>query len=103
MSNFKNFNRHECFDERWTHYFSTVKSDIKEWALFEDVSIRSLENQLFGLWDGYLYDGLTETAKGLGVPEFLSYRLGQVVKHIETFIQHNGGITEEEVTNINLR
>jgi hypothetical protein len=98
MKNYKNFNRHECFDKKMFNYFSTVKKDIVDWAMFEEVRISSFENTLFGIWDGYLYDGLIETAKELGVPEFLVYRLEKVVKHIEEF----ASISEEEVTNINL-
>ena len=103
MSNFRNFNRHECFNHRIADKFSTVKRDIRDWAVCDDVEIPTLENQLFGLWDGYLYDGLIERCESLGVPKFLIYRLEDVVNHVEKYLENNGEIKENEVHSINLR
>ena len=103
MSNFRNFNRHECLDERMFNKFSTVKRDICDWAVCDDVKISELENQLFGVWDGYLYDGLIERCEKLGVPTFLIYRLEEVVDHIEKYLENNGVITKNEVDSINLK
>jgi hypothetical protein len=84
------------------NYFSAVKKDIRDWAMFEEVRISSLENSLFGIWDGFLYDGLTEKARELGVPEFLVYRLERVVNHIEKYMENGGELHEDDIHTINL-
>ena len=103
MSNFRNFNRHECFNERMFNNFSTVKKDICDWAVCEKIEIDILKNQLFGMWDGYLYDGLIERCENFNVPKFLIYRLEDVVNHVEKFMENCGEIKENEVNSINLR
>jgi hypothetical protein len=95
MSNYKRFNRHECFNEKMFNEFSTVKKDICDWAVCADIEIPTLENQLFGIWDGYLYDGLDKACEFFGVPMFLIYRLKNVVTAIE---KHNSVFGETVTT-----
>ena len=58
MSSYSKFDRHECMGDDTRREILTIiaESDFKNW---------NLTNQLYGLFDGYLYDELLINAEGL--------------------------------------
>ena len=99
---YRNFNRHKCFDKEMFHYYSRVKSDIIDYLDWEEIRAKRLVNCLYGMWDGFLYDGLVDMAKEAGIPKFLVYRLERVIKFVEEYMANGGEITENEAHAINL-
>ena len=104
MSNFRNFNRYKCFNEYRHKSHSRLIEDVSDWAMWEEgVKFKNpVVNKLYGIWDGFLYDGLVEEARELGVPEFLCARLTDIVNHIEKYMAEGGEINENEAHAINL-
>jgi hypothetical protein len=97
MKAYKNFNRHECFNEETFDIFSSVFRRIRR-----SVDNPSLENKLYGIYDGFLYDGLVEKAKAAGADESDVELLSAVVDYIEAWIEIKGELSENEVHCINL-
>ena len=91
MSDYKEFDRHSCFDNRIFDLHRRNVSDVFEWAMWEDgKDIHSdMYNKLFGIWDGYLYNGLVQECIDYGVPKFIVIRIQSVVDIIEEFILDN--------------
>ena len=54
--NYKNFNRHELFN---MEDMDNVRNAIKNLGE-KELAFIPVENKLFGLYDGYLYEGLAE-------------------------------------------
>jgi len=105
MSNFKNFNRYEAFNETIFDVFSSFFKDYSNWKFNEECNGKdcgSLTNKLYGIYDGFLYDGLVDEAKELGVPSHLVELLEAVVEYTESWIEIKGEVSEDEIHAINL-
>ena len=102
---YKNFNRYECFNEEIFDVFSSFFKNYRSWAWKEaknEKNVGSVTNKLYGIYDGYLYDGLVEEAKELGVPSYEVELLSAVVDYIHSWIELKGELSENDVHAINL-
>ena len=84
---YKKFNRHECF----TSEMMTMSTDI-----INASSDSSLKNMAYGLFDGYLYEGLLPKAIECGVSKEIENKIIGLKKAIEMFIQLTITRNEEE-------
>jgi|GEM_PF-2962523 len=83
--NYKNFNRHEVFN---CEDLDNVREAIKNLGEKEK-AFTSIENSLWGLYDGYLYEGLDE--KLYQILDFKVFcNLTKTLKKIEDHIKANG-------------
>lgn len=80
---FKTFDRNKVFNY---HDISVVQEIIS----YIPDSKRSLENKLFGLFDGYWYIDLqVELGSVKEVPSFKHYQLSNLIRKIENYISNN--------------
>jgi hypothetical protein len=79
------FNRHQIFDREWMGYhFETLRA-VEDYYLEQDGSwFNEVYNMLCGVWDGYLYTDLLESAKQLGLPTHILQRIANTIRFIET-------------------
>lgn len=105
MKNFKNFNRYEAFTEDIFDTFSEFFKNYRSWAFRVESNgkdVGSLTNKIYGIYDGFLYDGLVDEAKELGVPSYEVGLLSAVVDYIHAWIGLKGELSENDVHAINL-
>ena len=83
--NYQNFNRHEIFNaEDLTHVREAI-NNLQE----NGHSFTPLENSLYGLYDGYLYEGIDEEL--YQVLDFKVFcKLVKTLKKITDHIKSNG-------------
>ena len=82
------FNRHELFTEDWMTYHSQTLRMVEDFYIENDESwFNDLYNQLCGVWDGYLYTEMLESAKQLGLPTHITNRISTTIKFIENGIK----------------
>jgi hypothetical protein len=78
------FNRHQLFTENWMEYHTTTLRMVEEFFLdMDETPFNSLTNMLCGVWDGYLYSEMLETAKGMGLPNHIINRIQNTIWFIE--------------------
>ena len=80
MKVFKNFNRHDLF---------TIEDHDTVMTVINQVDFLS-SNELYGLFDGYLYDGLIEQVEEAGVAREDLRALKELVDRIEEHINVHG-------------
>lgn len=86
--NFIRFNRHELFTEDWMTYHMTTLRDVQDFFLDTDETpFNELTNMVNGVWDGYLYTKMLETAKQMGLPTHLLQRIARTIIFIETSVK----------------
>jgi len=90
MAGFKNFNRHEAFDDHWMSYHSKTIQQVREWGHYSNVRVSSVINMLCGIWDGYLYDSLLDDAADLNMPAEVYKRIHKTVCKVEDVITQSG-------------
>ena len=90
IMNFKRFNRHELFDAFLMEWHSTTIRNVSNYIWETQKEVHSeLENMLCGIWDGYLYNNLLETAKQVGLPMEDVRRIESTISVIEEYIESN--------------
>jgi hypothetical protein len=87
--NYQNFNRHEIFNVEDMNNVRAAINDLQE----RGYSFTPLENSLYGLYDGYLYEGIDEELyQALDFKVFCN--LTKTLKKITDHIESNGeGVT----------
>jgi len=92
---YKRFNRHELFDSFLMDWHSTTIKNVTNYIWETQKEVHSeLENMLYGIWDGYLYDNLL--TKALILPKEDYRRIQDTVDLINEHIEANG----ESVTQV---
>ena len=87
---YKRFNRHELFDSFLMDWHSTTIRNVSNYIWETQKEVHSeLENMLCGIWDGYLYNNLLETAKQVGLPMEDVRRIESTINVIEEYIESN--------------
>ena len=74
--NYSRFNRHESMDSETLSEIMDIKREFYRKDIERNSDIRSLENMLCGLFDGYLYDEIQILA--LKLPTDLATRIMKV-------------------------
>ena len=78
------FDRHQIFDNEMMTYHSTTLREIETFHLDQNESWYSeVYNMLCGVWDGYLYTDLLESAKQLGLPTHIIKRIEFTINFIQ--------------------
>lgn len=66
-------------------------TNVRDFSMKNNLSIfGGVNNMLAGIWDGFLYDGLLEDAKKIGLPQEDIHRIETTIKLIEEHIESNG-------------
>jgi hypothetical protein len=78
------FDRHQKFDrEMMGYHFETLRA-VEDFYLEQDASwFNEVYNMLCGVWDGYLYTDLLESAKQLGLPTHITNRIEYTINFIQ--------------------
>jgi hypothetical protein len=83
--NIVRFNRHQLFNEEWMNYHSQTLREVENFYIDQNESwFNDLYNQLCGVWDGYLYTEMLESAKQYGLPTNLLQRIANTMRFIQT-------------------
>ena len=86
--NIVRFNRHELFTEEMMDFHSTTLREVENFYMDKNQSwFNEVYNQLCGVWDGYLYTEMLESAKQLGLPTHITNRISTTIKFIENGIK----------------
>ena len=81
--NIVRFNRHQVFTSEMMDYHSTTLRMVEDYHMNRKESwFTPLYNMLCGVWDGYLYTEMLETAKQMGLPTHITSR----IQFTESFI-----------------
>jgi hypothetical protein len=87
---YKNFNRHELFNRDLMEYHSTTIRQVEDYFIDNKESFfNPLTNMLAGIWDGYLYDNLLDTALEMGIHNGLIERIEYIIGVINVHIAEN--------------
>ena len=79
------FNRHELFNSEWMKYHSQTLRMVEDFYIENDESwFNELYNKLCGVWDGYLYPDMLESAKQYGLPTYILQRIANTIQFIGT-------------------
>ena len=82
------FNRHELFTEDWMSYHSQTLRMVEDFYIANDESwFNDLYNKLCGVWDGYLYTDMLESAKQYGLPTHILQRIANTIQFIGTSVK----------------
>jgi hypothetical protein len=82
--NIVRFNRHEVFTEEMMDYHSTTLRMVEDFYMNQNESwFNEVYNMLCGVWDGYLYSELLESAKQLGLPTHITNRIQYTINFIQ--------------------
>lgn len=88
--NYKRFNRHDLFKVELLRFHGQTIRLIEDFLRDKGESkYNSLCNMLNGIYDGYLYDNLLETANEYALPHEDYCRIESTVKLIEEYIKYN--------------
>ena len=78
------FNRHELFTNEWMDYHTITLRMVEDFHLNQNESwYTPLYNMLCGVWDGYLYTEMLESAKQYGLPTHILQRIANTTRFIE--------------------
>ena len=79
------FNRHELFTEEMMEFHSQTLRMVEDFYIDQNESwFNELYNQLCGVWDGYLYTEMLESAKQYGLPTHILQRIANTIQFIGT-------------------
>lgn len=88
--NFQRFDRHQLFDNSLMSYHSQTLRNVEDFYLNQNESwFNEVYNMLCGIWDGYLYNDLLESAKQLGLPTHIIKRIETTIDLIEEYLEAN--------------
>jgi hypothetical protein len=86
--NIVRFNRHELFNGEWMKFHSATLREVENFYLDKNESwFNEVYNMLCGVWDGYLYTEMLESAKQLGLPIHITDRIQTTIQFIEKGIK----------------
>jgi hypothetical protein len=78
------FDRHQLFTEEMMEFHSQTLRMVEDFYLDNDESwFNSVYNQLCGIWDGYLYTEMLESAKQFGLPVHIIQRIETTINFIK--------------------
>ena len=78
------FNRHQIFDREMMSYHSATLRMVEDFHMDRnDTWFNEVYNMLNGVWDGYLYTDLLESAKQLGYPTHIINRIQYTINFIQ--------------------
>ena len=78
------FDRHQKFDREMMDYHTITLRMVEDYHMNRNESwYTSLYNMLCGVWDGYLYTEMLESAKQLGLPTHILQRIANTTRFIE--------------------
>ena len=87
---YKRFNRHELFDGQLMKFHSNTIRLVEDFYMDRNEPwFNELTNMLYGIWDGYLYTNLLETAKEVGLPIEDVRRIETTIDLIEEYLESN--------------
>jgi hypothetical protein len=82
--NIVRFDRHQLFNEEWMNYHSQTLREVENFYIDQNESwFNGLYNQLCGVWDGYLYTEMLESAKQYGLPTNILQRIANTIRFIQ--------------------
>lgn len=80
---FKRFNRHEIFNAEMMQFHSATVRQVEDFFIENDLNMyNDLTNMLYGMWDGYLYTDLLQSAKGRALTATLIARIEKTIDFI---------------------
>ena len=83
--NIVRFNRHELFNEDWMDYHSTTLREVENFYIDRNESwFNEVYNQLCGVWDGYLYTEMLDSAREIGIPPQILQRIANTMRFIQS-------------------
>ena len=78
------FDRHQTFNSEMMDYHSDTLRAVEDFYMDQNESwYNEVYNMLCGVWDGYLYTDLLESAKQLGLPTHILQRIANTIRFIE--------------------
>jgi hypothetical protein len=78
------FNRHQLFTKEMMNYHSTTLRMVEDFHMNQNESwFNEVYNMLCGVWDGYLYTDMLESAKQLGLPTNIINRIQYTINFIQ--------------------
>jgi hypothetical protein len=78
------FDRHQTFNREWMEYHSETLRAVEDFHMSRNESwFNEVYNMLNGIWDGYIYTDLLESAKQLGLPTHILQRIANTIRFIE--------------------
>lgn len=81
--NFQKFNRHEIFNTEMMKYHSTTVRQVEDFLIDTEQDLfNDLTNSLYGIWDGYLYTDLLQSAKKYRVTQEIMARIKITINFI---------------------
>ena len=81
--NFQKFNRHEIFNAEMMTYHSTTVRQVEDFLMDTEQDLfNDLTNSLYGIWDGYLYTDLLQSAKKYSVTQEIMARIKITINFI---------------------
>ena len=82
--NIVRFDRHQKFDSEMMDYHSETLRLVEFYHLERCENwFNEVYNMLCGIWDGYLYTELLESAKQLGLPTHITNRIEYTINFIQ--------------------
>ena len=82
------FNRHELFNGEWMKFHSATLREMEMFYIDQNKSwFNEVYNMLCGVWDGYLYTEMLESAKQLGLPTYILQRIANTIQFIGTSVK----------------
>lgn len=78
------FERHQKFNREMMDYHSDTLRAVEDFHMNRNESwFNEVYNMLNGIWDGYLYTDLLESAKQLGLPTHIISRIEYTINFIQ--------------------
>jgi len=78
------FDRHQKFNREMMDYHSDTLRAVEDFHMARKESwFNEVYNMLNGIWDGYLYTDLLESAKQMGLPTHITNRIEYTINFIE--------------------
>ena len=83
--NIVRFNRHKLFNEDWMSYHSETLRRVENFYIDRNESwFNEVYNQLCGVWDGYLYTEMLDSAREIGIPPQILQRIANTMRFIQS-------------------
>jgi hypothetical protein len=83
--NIVRFNRYELFNEDWMSYHSETLRRVENFYIDRNESwFNEVYNQLCGVWDGYLYTEMLDSAREIGIPPQILQRIANTIRFIQS-------------------
>ena len=78
------FDRHQTFNSEMMEYHRETLNQVEVFYMDQNESwYNEVYNMLCGVWDGYLYTDLLESAKQLGLPTHITKRIQYTINFIQ--------------------